>query len=100
MLEYAQLEDKNIFDPQVTIKLSYIQRKNTLRVTPIIKKKRRGKIKVRVVENRNKQRLHINNEAVMSPTIHLKRLIMSMAVDGYERRDMTTTNVVSMFLIF
>ena len=34
-----------------------------------------------------------------SPTIHSESLIFSMAIDGHERRDVTTCDVAGAFLI-
>ena len=41
----------------------------------------------------------MNKDEVTSPTIHLESLILSMVIDGHERRDVATCDVAGAFLI-
>ena len=41
----------------------------------------------------------MNKDEVTSPTIHLESLILSMVIDGHERRDVATCDVSRAFLI-
>ena len=41
----------------------------------------------------------MNKDEVTSPTIHLESLLLSMVIDGHERRDVATCDVSRAFLI-
>ena len=97
MAEYAQIDDKNVFDPLVASKLSRSDKRKALRMIALIIKKRSGKIKGRTVANSSKQRVYTNKDEVTSPTIHLESLILSMVIDGHERRDVATCDVAGSY---
>ena len=99
MAEYAQIDDKNVFDLLMASKLSQSDKRKALRMIALILKKRSGKIKGRAVADGSRQRVYTNKDEVTSPTIHLESLILSMVIDGHERRDVSTCDVAGAFLI-
>ena len=75
------------------------QKKAALPLITMIKEKRNGKIKGRACADGRKQRRYIAKEDVRSPTIQLESLILSIAIDAHERRDVATADVVRAFLL-
>ena len=65
----------------------------------LIKKKRCGKIKGRVVAGGRKQRLYVPKEDTSSPTLQLESLIMSLMIDAKERRKVATADIVGAYLL-
>ena len=96
--EYEQLRDLDTLMPLNPNVLSYLQKKESLNLITIIKKKRCGKIKARVCANGRKQRHYIKKEDVASPTVQLESLIATMAVDALERRDVATADFTGAYL--
>ena len=65
----------------------------------IIREKRCGKIKGRVVADGSKQRSTVPREDATSPTIQLESLIMSLLIDAKEGRDVAISDVVGAYLL-
>jgi hypothetical protein len=66
MTEYAQLDDRTIFDPMHTSKLSLKECKDALNLITMVKEKQCSKIKGRVCAVSRKQRQYIAKEDVTS----------------------------------
>ena len=64
--------DKEAHIPMDASKLSKQQKRASLRMLALIKRKRSGEIKGRMVANGRKQRRYIKKEDVGSPTVHLE----------------------------
>ena len=99
--EHAQIgeDDKRIFVPQKANELSREQKRKALRMTSLIKNKRSGQIKERMVVDGRRQRVHMSKDDVASPTYNLETLIMSWVIDGLEGRDVATEDVGGAFLL-
>ena len=67
--EYAQLDNKTIFDPKKQESLTSKQKSNALNLITMIKEKRFRKIKGRTCAGRRKKRKYISKEEVASPTV-------------------------------
>ena len=74
--------------------LSKKERKMALNLLVIIREKRSGKIKGRVVADGRKQRDTVPREDAASPTIQLESLLISLLIDAYEGRDVAVSGVV------
>ena len=86
--ELAQLHDKQTFTPLLASSLSIEEKKMALNLLAVIKQKRCGKIKGRIVADGRKQRKYVPREDATSPTIKLESLLMSLVVDAKEEREM------------
>ena len=75
--EYAQMGegDNHVFIPMIARTLTREQKQKALRLISLIKKKRCGKVKGRIVADGSKQRPYMRKEDVGSPTVHLENLI-------------------------
>ena len=93
--EWAQLgeSDKRTFISQLVSKLTKEDKRNAVRVLSLVKKKRCGKFKGRVVADGRKQRPYIANESVDSPTVHLESLLTTLVIDGHDNRDLAIIDV-------
>lgn len=99
LTEYAQLNEKGVFEPIFVDKLTTKQRKIVLNLITMVKRKRCGKVKGRACADDRKQRKYISKEDSTSPTVHLESLILSIIVDTYERRDIATADIDGAFLL-
>ena len=97
--ELGQLDDKDTFDPQLASSLTEDETTKALSLLSVIKQKRCGKIKGRVVADGRKQRNYVPREEATSPTIKLESLIMSLLVDAKEKRDVATADIVGAYLL-
>ena len=70
-----------------------------LNLLAVIKQKRCGKIKGRVVADGRKQRKFVPREDAASPTIKLESLLMSLMIDAKENRDVATADIVGAYLL-
>ena len=68
-----------------------------LNLLAVIKQKRCGKIKGRVVADGRKQRKFVPREDAASPTIKLESLLMSLMIDAKENRDVATADIVGAY---
>ena len=75
LTEYAQLNEKNVFDPVKASSLTKQQKYDALNLLTMIKQKRCGKIKGRACADGRKQRRYISKEDSTSPTVHLENFI-------------------------
>ena len=96
--EYQQLKDMDtveVIDPD---SISKKQKDGALELLTMVKKKRCGKVKGRACANGKKQRSYIKKEDVTSPTVSLDSLLLSLAIDAMEGRDVATADVAGAYL--
>ena len=65
----------------------------------MVKKKRCGKCKGKVIADGRKQRPYIAKESVASPNVRLESLLTTLVIDGYENRDVAILDVGGAFLL-
>ena len=94
LTELSQLDNMDTFKPLMINELSKKERKMALNLLVIIREKRSGKIKGRVVADGRKQRDTVPREDAASPTIQLESLLISLLIDAYEGRDVAVSGVV------
>ena len=98
LFEYAQLNDKEVFQACDTNTLTYGEKREALNLITMIKQKCEGKIKGRACVDGRKQCRCISKEEVLSPTIQLESLMLTLLVDAHERRDVATADVAGAYL--
>jgi hypothetical protein len=86
------------FKPRSFESLTPIERKKALRSITLIKEKRCGRIKGRIVADGRSQRGDIDKEAAKSPTVSTEALLISIAIDGKEKRAVATADVEGAYL--
>jgi hypothetical protein len=96
--ECAQLDEKGAFKPRTLEELTTVERKRALRAITLVKEKRCGKIKGRTVANGKDQREYIAREDATSPTVSIEALMISIAIDAKEERDVATADVEGAYL--
>ena len=99
LLELSQLDNMTAFTPLTINELSNKEKKMALNLLVIIKEKRSGKIKGRVVADGSKQISTVPREDAASPTIQLERLFMYLLIDAKENRDIVVSDVVGEYLL-
>ena len=87
------------FTPLMINELINKEKKMALNLLVIVKKKRSGKIKGRIVADSSKQRTTVSREDAASPTIQLESLIISFLIDSKENRNFTISDVVGAFFL-
>jgi len=98
LAEYAQLDNKEVFEGVDPDSLSFEQKKEALELITLIKLKRCGKVKGRACANGKKQRRYIKKETISSPTVQLESLILTLVVAAFEERDVATADVPGAYL--
>jgi hypothetical protein len=96
--EFAQLDDKDVFQAVDASKLSPAQRQAALRIVNLIKEKRSGILKGRTCADGRPQRALYSKEETASPTISTDALMLSLLIDANEKRDVATADVVGAYL--
>jgi hypothetical protein len=91
--ECVQLDTRGVFKPVDIKTLTPLQRKRALRAITLVKEKRSGKIKGRTVVDGRGQRVYIDPDDARSPTVCTESLLISMAMDGKEKRDVATCDI-------
>ena len=99
LFELTQLDEKETFRPLLASSMTNEERKMALNLLTIIKEKRCGKIKGRVVADGRKQKMYVSKEESSSPTIQLESLMMSLMIDAKENRDVATADIVGAYLL-
>ena len=99
MSEYGQIDDKKTFEPLDAGRMTHIEKNQALNLLTMVNEKRDGRLKGIAVADGRKQRLYIKNEDVASPTVELESLISSLLIDNHENRDVSTADVVDVYLI-
>jgi len=98
LAEYAQLDNKEVFEGIDPDTLTLEQKKEALELITLIKLKRCGKVKGRACANGKKQRRYIKKETISSPTVQLESLILTLVVAAFEKRDVATADVPGAYL--
>ena len=93
-----QLEGKKCFKARSVDELTRLERERALWSITIVTKKRSGKIKGRTVADGRKQRNYIPRDDITSPTISTEALMILLAIDAYEGRKVSTTDVEGAYL--
>jgi hypothetical protein len=96
--EFAQLDDKEVFEPVHARSLTKSQKAAALRAINLIKEKRSGELKGRSCADGRPQRSLYTKEETASPTIATDALMITLMVDAAERRDVATADVVGAYL--
>lgn len=96
--EFKQLDDKTAFKPREMMGLTEEQREQALRSITLIKEKRCGRIKGRTVADGRGQRDYISHDEATSPTVSLEALMISIAIDAKEDREVATADVEGAYL--
>jgi Reverse transcriptase (RNA-dependent DNA polymerase) len=97
-VECAQMENRGVFKPVNVRDLTQDQCKRALRAITLIKEKRSGKIKGRTVVDGRGQRAYIDSDDATSPTVCTESLLISMSIDGKEKRDVATCDIEGAYL--
>jgi Reverse transcriptase (RNA-dependent DNA polymerase) len=96
--EFAQLDDKDVFEPVQAHTLTKSQKAAALRAINLIKEKRSGELKGRACADGRPQRSLYTKDETASPTIATDALMITLMVDAAERRDVATADVVGAYL--
>lgn len=96
--EMRQLHDKGVFHPVQYEELTYEQRRKILRTLMFVKRKRDGTLKARACVDGRKQRAFDLETDPSSPTVSLEALMMSLAIDAAEERDVATIDIEGAYL--
>jgi len=78
--------------------LSYEERKKALRYLMFLKEKRYGTIKARGFADGRPQRVYTSKEDTSSPTISIKAMMLSCAIDAKENRYVVVSDIPGAFL--
>ena len=98
MEEFAQLEDLSVYEPVYAHTLTRAQRKAALRAINLVKEKRTGKLKGRTVADGRSQRNLYDKSETASPTVSTDALMLTIVIDGHEKRDVATADVAGAYL--
>ena len=98
MEEFAQLEHMSAYTAIDASTLTAQQKQAALRAINLIKEKRSGKLKGRVVADGRPQRSLYTKSETASPTVSTDALIVTIIVDAHERRDVATADVAGAYL--
>ena len=96
--EYVQLDDKRVLSPEDATKLTTEQKQKALDAITLLKEKRCGRMKGRVVGNGKKQRGYVSKEDSASPTVAPTSLLVSLVIDAMEARDVATCDIEGAYL--
>ena len=96
--EFTQLEDKDAYEGVHVADLTPAQRRAALRAINLIKEKRCGKIKGRMVADGSSQRSQYTKEETSSPTPSNDSIMISLIIDAMERRIVGTSDVPGAYL--
>ena len=100
MSEFTQSNNKNIFMPVSPSSISNSDKREALNLITLVKEKRDDKIEGRACADGRKQCQYISKkEEVPSPTVHLHSLLLPLAIDVHECRDVETVDVVGVYLL-
>lgn len=96
--EMRQLHEKGVFHPVQYEELTHEQRKKILRTLMFVKRKRDGTLKARACVDGRKQRGFDLETDPSSPTVSLEALMMSLAIDAAEEREVATIDIEGAYL--
>jgi hypothetical protein len=96
--EFAQINNQKSFGPLDPSTLTKEQKQKALREITLVKRKRCGRIKARMVADGRPQRKYIAKEDATSPTVSTEALLVSLIIDAFEGRDVATADVAGAYL--
>lgn len=96
--EFAQLDDKRVFQPLDASSLSHSEKCAALRAVNLIKEKRSGELKGRTCADGRPQRTMFTKEETTSPTVSTDALMMTLMIAAMEKRDVATADVEGAYL--
>ena len=98
MQEFAQFEHLGVYEAVDATKLTFAERNGALRAINLIKEKRDGNIKGRIVADGSGQRSLYDKSETASPTVSTNALVLTIIVDAHENRDVGTADVAGAYL--
>ena len=75
------------------------QKLSAINLITLIKEKMCIKIKSRSCADGRKQRKYISKEESASPTVQMESLMLSLLIDGFEKRDVARADIVGSYLM-
>jgi hypothetical protein len=97
--EFVQLHALGVFKGQQVDKLTREQKRGALwAITSVVKAKRCGRIKGRAVADGRPQRALYTKEETSPPTVSTDALMMSIMIDAWEHRSVSTADVAGAYL--
>ena len=96
--EFRQLDQKGVFEPIMAQALTRETRAQALRCINLIKEKRCGKIKGRTCADGRPQRKLYERSETSSPTASSDAIMLTLAIDALEGRDVATADVAGAYL--
>jgi len=96
--ELNQLHERDALLPKKKEEIKYNERKRALRYLMFLKEKRDGTIKVRGCANGRSQCEYTTKAETSLPTLSLKPMMMSCAIDAREGRHVAVTDIPGAFL--
>ena len=96
--ELNQMHDMQAYTPIDASTLSEAEKKDAINQLMFITEKRCGKIKARSCADGRKQREYIKKEDASSPTVSLEAIMLTMAIEAAEGREVATIDIPGAFL--
>ena len=96
--EFAQLDDMDVFRGVMASSLSAEQKRKALMALNLIKEKRDGTIKDRLVANGAQQRPYYSKVETTSPTVSNDAMMMTLIIDAMEARDVAIADIKGAYL--
>ena len=98
MTEFAPLERLDVYEPVHVASLTRAQRRAALRAINLIKKKRCGRLKGRIVADGRSQHGVYEKSETASPTVSSDGLLQSIMINAYKSRDVATADIAGAYL--
>ena len=98
MEEFTQMEDQVVYEPLNVDDMTNEERSNAIESISLVTEKRDGRVKNRLVGDGRKQRKFKIPEDIYSPTVSSEGIMMSMAIDAFEGRDVATCDIKGAYL--
>ena len=97
-MEYGPIPGKKVVESIDPDTLSFEQKIKALNAINLIKEKRDGTIKGKTCADVSIQRQYLReDESVASPTVSLEGFFVTLVIDTYEGRDVTTFEIPGAF---
>ncbi len=96
--EMRQLDERGVIKPKKASLLTREEKRRALMYLMFLKKKRCGRIKGRGCADGRKQRVYKRKEETSAPTVAIESVMISCAIDAYERRFVATADVPGAFM--
>jgi hypothetical protein len=96
--ELTQMHDMQAYTPIDASTLSEAEKKDAINQLMFLTEKRCGKIKARSCADGRKQREYIKKEDASSPTVSLEAIMLTMAIEAAEGREVACIDIPGAFL--